>query len=196
MRPPGRQVPPTETSLNERARERMPEHEPGEKRSKMIGLEETRAGLLRVERLNLTLGAGAVAASFAFFSPHVAGSVAAGAALEAINFRTLHRTARSFFASELAGASPWMVVLGLRLAVLMGAIVLVLLAGANAVALLIGLSLVCPAVVIEAWRQRPPIVDPPDSPVPAPDDPSWDRVSVWKFWAADDEPDDWDEPER
>ena len=196
MRPPGRQVPPTETSLNERARERMPEHEPGEKRSKMIGLEETRAGLLRVERLNLTLGAGAVAASFAFFSPHVAGSVAAGAALEAINFRTLHGTARRFFTSELAGASPWLVVLGLRLAVLMGAIVLVLLAGANAVALLIGLSLVCPAVVIEAWLQRPPIADPADYPVPAPDDPSWDRVSLWKFWAADDEPDDWDEQDR
>lgn len=172
------------------------EYDPGEKRSQMISLEETRASLLRVERLNLTLSAGAVAASLAFFSPHVAGSVAVGAALEAVNFRTLHRTARSFFSGELVGASPWVMMLALRLSVLMAAIVLVLLAGANAVALLIGLSLVCPALVIDAWRHRPPIVDSPDPAVPAPDDPSWDRVSVWKFWAADDEPDDWDEPER
>ena len=35
----------------------------------MISLEETRAGLLRVERLNLALSAGAVATSFAVATP-------------------------------------------------------------------------------------------------------------------------------
>jgi hypothetical protein len=196
MRPPGRRRPQTATGLNEPARKLLAKHQPGEKRSEMISLEETRAGLLRVERLNLTLSAGAVAAAFAFFSPHIAGSVALGAALEALNFRTLHAAARKFFATGLEGASPWLGLLGLRLVLLMGAVVLVLLAGANAVALLIGLSMVCPAVVIDAWRHRPAIVDPGDYPVPVSDDPSWDRVSVWNFWAADDAPDDWDEPGR
>ena len=156
----------------------------------MIGLEDTRAGLLRVERLNLTLCAGAVAASLALFSPHVAGSVATGAALEALNFRTLHGSARRFFAGELGGPGLWLGVVGLRLGVLGGAIVLALLLGAHPAALVVGLSLVVPAVVIDAWRHRPAIVDQSDYPVPPPDDPSWDRFSVLRFSAFDDAPED------
>jgi hypothetical protein len=163
----------------------------------MNGLEETRAGLLRVERLNLTLSAGAVAASFAFFSPWVAGSVAAGAALEALNFRTLHGAARRFFAGELSGSGLWLGVVALRLSVLMAAIVLALVMGAHPVALVVGLSLVCPAVVIDAVRNRPAIIDPSDDPdappVPAPDDPAWDRFSVWNFEKMDEQPDAWDD---
>lgn len=151
----------------------------------MTGLEDVRAGLRRVERLNLTLSAGAVAASFAFVTPHFAGSLAAGAALEALNFRTLHGAARRFFAGELGGPGLWLGVVGLRLAVLGTAIAFAITAGLQPIALVIGLSLVMPAVVIDAWRNRPEVIDQSDYPVPPPDDPSWDRFSVWRFQAMD-----------
>ena len=164
----------------------------------MIGLEDTRAGLLRVERLNLSLSAVAVAASFAFFSPWVAGSVAVGAILEALNFRTLHGAARRFFAGELAGSGLWLGVVGLRLSVLMAAIVLALGLGAHPVGMVVGLSMICPAVVIDAWRHRPAVIDPRECSefVPAPDDPAWDRFSVWNFGKMDEQPDPWDEEGR
>jgi hypothetical protein len=41
--------------------------------------------------------------------------------------------------------------------------------------------MVIPAVLIDAWRHRPAVLDQSDYPVPAPDDPSWDQVSVWGF---------------
>ena len=154
----------------------------------MTGLEETRAGLLRVERLNLTLSAGAVAASLAFSSPLFAGSLAAGAALEALNFRTLHGAARRFFAGELGGPGLWLGVFALRLGLLGAAIAFALTAGLEPIPLVIGLSLVMPAVVIDAWRNRPAITPQPDYPVPPPDDPAWDRFSVWRFSAMDEQP--------
>lgn len=164
----------------------------------MNGLEDTRASLLRVERLHLTLSAGAVAASFALFSPWVAGSVATGAALEMLNFRTLHGAARSFFAGELSGSRLWVGVAGLRLTVLLAAIAMALVVGAHPAALVVGLSMVLPAVVIDAWRNRPPVIDPSDHPVPPvppPDDPAWDRFSVWRFERMDEaaprDDDDW-----
>jgi hypothetical protein len=153
----------------------------------MIGLDDTRAGMLRVERLNFTLSAGAVAASFAFFTPQIASSVAAGALLEVINFRAMHASARSFFAGQLGGAGLWVGVVGLRLAVLGGAIVLAAMLGAHPVAFVVGLSIVLPAVVFDSWRNRPAIVDQSDYPAPDPDDPSWDRFSVWKITRADED---------
>jgi hypothetical protein len=156
----------------------------------MTGLEETRAGLLRVERLNLTLSAGAVAASLAFSSTLFAGSLAAGAALEVVNFRTLHGAARRFFAGELGGPGLWLGVVGLRLGLLGAALVFALTAGLEPIPLVIGLSLVMPAVVIDAWRNRPEVVPQPDYPVPPPDDPAWDRFSVWRFSAMDEQPED------
>ena len=160
----------------------------------MISLEETRAGLLRVERLNLALSAGAVATSFAVATPLFAASVAVGASLEALNFRTLHGASRRFFQGELGGPSLWLGVVGLRLAALSGALVLAIGAGAEPVALVVGLSMVVPAVVIDAWRHRPDVIDQSDYPAPAPDDPSWDRFSVWNPEAMDgprDESDGW-----
>ena len=71
----------------------------------MIGHADTRAGLLRVERLNFTLSAGAVAASFALFTPQIATSVAAGALVEVANFRAMHASARRFFGGEFGGIS-------------------------------------------------------------------------------------------
>jgi hypothetical protein len=156
----------------------------------MTGLEETRAGLLRVERLNLTLSAGAVAASLAFSSANFAGSLAAGAALEMVNFRTLHGAARRFFAGELGGAGLWLGVFGLRLAVLSVAVGMAIIAGLQPIPLVIGLSLVMPAVLIDAWRNRPAITPQPDYPVPPPDDSAWDRFSVWRFSAMDEQPED------
>jgi hypothetical protein len=153
----------------------------------MIGLDDTRAGMLRVERLNFTLSAGAVAASFAFFTPQIASSVAAGALLEVINFRAMHASARSFFAGQLGGAGLWVGVVGLRLAVLGGAIVLATMLGAHPIAFVAGLSIVMPAVVLDSWRNRPAVVDQSDYPVPEPDDPSWDRFSVWKIERADED---------
>jgi hypothetical protein len=153
----------------------------------MIGLDDTRAGLLRVERVNFALSAGAVAASFAFFTPQIASSVAAGALLELVNFRAMHASARSFFAGQLGGAGLWVGVVGLRLAVLGGAIVLAVMLGAHPVAFVVGLSIVLPAVLIDSWRNRPALVDQSDYPVPAPDDPAWDRFSVWRIEPSHDE---------
>jgi len=161
-----------------------------------IDPEETRAGLLRVERLNLTLSAGAVAASLAWASPLFAGSVAAGAALEALNFRTLHGAARRFFAGDLGGPGLWLGVFAVRLALLGTAVAFALTAGLQPIPLILGLSLVMPAVLFDAWRNRPEILAQPDYPVPPPDDSAWDRFSVWRFSAMDEPPegDAMDEP--
>ena len=58
----------------------------------------------RVERLNLTLSAGAVAASLALTTPHFTISLAVGAALEAVNFRALRRVGKALVSGELVAA--------------------------------------------------------------------------------------------
>jgi len=141
--------------------------------------------LARVERLNLGLSAGAVAASFAFATPHFAASVAVGAALEAINFGSLYRAAERFFAGEISGGGPWVAVFAMRFVLLGLGILLVLAAGAHPIALVIGLSIAMPAAVIDAWIHRPPIVPPETLPHLGPDDPSWDNYSVWRAGEVD-----------
>jgi hypothetical protein len=49
--------------------------------------------------------------------------------------------------------------------------------GAHPVGLLIGLSLIVPAAIIEAWRARPAVN--PEAPQLAPDDPDWERWNPW-----------------
>jgi hypothetical protein len=49
--------------------------------------------------------------------------------------------------------------------------------GANVIGLAVGLSLIVPATILEAWRTRPPIVE--DAPALDADDPSWDRWNAW-----------------
>jgi len=120
--------------------------------------------LAKVEQWNLGLSAGAVAASYAFASPHFATSLAAGAFLEAINLGAIHRAAKRLFAGELMSAG-WVGGLAFRLVILGAAIYLTMTAGANPVALLIGLSIAMPATLIDAWLNRPPIVDPATLPV-------------------------------
>jgi hypothetical protein len=59
----------------------------------------------------------------------------------------------------------WVGGLALRFLILGTAIYLTMRAGANPVALLIGLSIAMPATVIDAWINRPPILDPATLPV-------------------------------
>jgi len=119
---------------------------------------------------SLAFSAGAAAASWALVSPRFAGSLALGAALEAVNFRALF----GHWRSALLGAErrAFAAGFGLRFLALGGAIWLALAVGAHPLGLLLGLSLVVPGVLLAAWRARP--APDPDAPALAPDDPSWD----------------------
>jgi len=119
--------------------------------------------LAQVERWNLGLSASAVAASFALETPHFATSLAAGALLEAINLGALRRSALRFFQGEMSRS--WTGAFALRFLLLAAGIFLTLRVGADPVALLIGLSIAMPAVLIDAWINRPPILDPATLPV-------------------------------
>ncbi len=139
----------------------------------------------RVERLNLALCAGAVAASAPLVSTRFAVGVAVGALLEALNFRALIRAGRSLFAGSARG---WGAGWSLRFAFLAVGIGAALYVGAHPVGLVVGLSMIMPAALIEAWRSRPPIL--PDASALPPEDPSWDR---WDPWLARERDDDDDE---
>jgi hypothetical protein len=136
--------------------------------------------LYPAERLNMGISAGAVAASLAIASPHFAGSLAIGAALETLNFRFLHRTGEALFSGVVQGGGAWMVVLVLRLGLVFAGIVAAMMGGADPIGLVIGLSLAMPATLAAAVWNRPAIV--PQNPQPAvdPDDPIWDEFSVWR----------------
>src|SRR5690606_36771761 len=114
--------------------------------------------LAKVEQWNLGLSAGAVAASLALATPHFATSLAAGALLEALNLGALRRAASAFFSGRMSGT--WIGGFGLRFLALAVGIYLTLQAGAHPVALLIGLSIAMPAALIDAWLNRPPVLDP------------------------------------
>ena len=135
--------------------------------------------LYPAERLNVGISAGAIVASFAIATPHFATSLAIGALLETLNFRLLHRAAEFLFGGVMVSGGTWMVVLALRLTLLCGAAAAAMWAGADPVALVLGLSLVMPATLVAAWWSRPEVVEhQPEAPLP-PDDPSWDQYSVW-----------------
>jgi hypothetical protein len=130
-----------------------------------------------IERTNLTLSAGAVAASLAFGATAFALSLAIGAALEAFNFRGLRRSAQFLFWGQINGSGPWLGVYSLRMSLLVIGIGAALYFGAHPVGLVVGLSLIMPAAVIEAWRARPPLD--PTAPALPEDDPSWERWNAW-----------------
>jgi hypothetical protein len=136
--------------------------------------------LYPAERLNMGIGAGAIAASFALATPHFAGSLAIGAALEAVNFRFLHRTAEALFSGVVNGGGPWVVVLVLRLGIVFGGIIAAMMTGADPVGLVIGLSIAMPASVAAAVLHRPAIEAQSPAPALDPEDPSWDNFSVWR----------------
>jgi hypothetical protein len=138
-----------------------------------------------IERTNLTLSAGAVAASLALATPVFAASLAIGAALEAFNFHGLRRSAQFLFWGQIGSSGGWLGVYSLRMGVLVIGIGVALYLGADPVGLLIGLSLIMPAAVIEAWRARPPLDA--SAPALADDDPTWER---WNPWLAREREDD------
>ncbi len=135
--------------------------------------------LYPAEKLNLGISAGAVAASFALAPPLFAGSLAAGAMLGSVNFRFLHRTAEGIF-NGLVQSGSWIVVLVFRLALVFAGICAAMMSGADAIGLVIGLSLVMPASVAAAIWLRPQHVAAEPGPAIAPDDPIWDDYSVWR----------------
>jgi len=130
-----------------------------------------------VERWNLAISAGAVATSLVVAPPVFTTSLAVGAALEAANFRALRRSAQFFFWGVMPGQRAWAAVFTLRFSLLAVGICAALYFGADAAGLLIGLSLIMPATLIETWRSRPPID--PSAPKLDDDDPSWDRWNPW-----------------
>lgn len=130
-----------------------------------------------IERTNLTLSAGAVAASLALASPIFTWSLAAGALLEALNFRGLRRAAQFLFWGRINGSSAWTGVYALRFGWIGLGIGLALYLGADPIGLLVGLSLIMPAAIIEAWRNRPSVD--PNAPALAGNDPEWDRWNPW-----------------
>jgi hypothetical protein len=133
----------------------------------------------RVQGLNLGLSAGAVALSWLLLSPLFAASLAAGAVIEAANFRSLRRSCQRMFQSGVSGGSGVRAagIFSLRFAMLGAAIGISLYAGVHPVGLSIGLSMIVPSVVIAAWMARPEPV--PATAAPPPDDPSWDDWNPW-----------------
>jgi hypothetical protein len=123
---------------------------------------------------SLALSAGGAAVGWAFVSPRFAGSLALGAALEAVNFRALFGHWRH---ALLGGGRGGLGGFGLRIVLLGAAMWAALAVGAHPAGLVIGLSLVVPAVVLAAWRARPR--PDPDAPALAADDPTWDAWNPW-----------------
>ncbi len=130
-----------------------------------------------IERTNLALSAGAVAASWWLATPAFALSLGFGALLEAVTFRGLRRSAQFLFWGHIQTGRGWSGLFALRFGLLVLGIGASLAFGADPVGLLVGLSLIMPAAVFEAWRSRPPID--PAAQALAPDDPSWDRWNAW-----------------
>lgn len=147
------------------------------------------SGLDPIERMNLTLSTGGLAASLAFASPAFAAAYVLGAALEAVNFRALRACSARLLAGQLGGGSLWTALLGMRLTILFLSMGIALVAGAHPLGLLLGVSTIVPAALGGAWLVRP-AVD-PNAPALAADDPSWDRWSVWR--AGEIEPNEEDE---
>jgi hypothetical protein len=150
-----------------------------------------------IERLNVALSAGAVAAAASVASPLFAASVALGALIEALNFRGLALQCQGFFGSQLGtGGGAWAVLSVLRLAVLATVLLAAIRQGAEPAGLVVGLSTILPAAVIAGFWLRPAPMDPSLAPpAPPPDDPSWD---LWNPWLSRErEPsEDGDDPEE
>ena len=132
-----------------------------------------------IERMNLKFSAGAVVVSLVVASPAFSWGVAGGAVLEAGNFHGLRRSAQSLFDGGALGGSSWVGVYGLRMVLLTVGSAALLRAGVHPLGLLLGLSLVMPAVLWHAWRTRPPVD--PEAAALAPDDPAW---KAWDPWLA------------
>ena len=122
-----------------------------------------------------------VGAAWFLASPLFAASLALGALLEAVNFRTLRRNCEKIF-SGMAGTGARSGIaaalgFGLRYSVLLAAVGAAIYAGIHPVGLVIGLSLIVPSTLIAAWATRP---KPDETAGPLdPDDPSWETWNPW-----------------
>lgn len=130
-----------------------------------------------IERTSLALCAGATVVAGAFSTPLFAVSLAAGAALATINFHAMRSSAVAVFRGEIDNQMLWNALFAVRFTFLAVGIGVAILAGVDPIGLAIGLSLVVPAALIEAWRARP-AVD-PSAPALDPDDEAWDRWNPW-----------------
>jgi hypothetical protein len=124
---------------------------------------------------NLAFSAGACAAGWALVSPLFAGSLALGAALEVMNFRAMFGFSERALLGRGNGSS--LGAFGFRFVLLAGVLWMALGAGAHPVGLLVGLSLIIPAVLLAAWGARP--LPQPGAACLSPDDPSWDDWNPW-----------------
>lgn len=133
-----------------------------------------------VERVTLAVTLGSVGAVCAFAPPRFALGVVVGAAIEALNLRVQVRAARRFFEDDGRSAANWMSGFGVRFGLMACAILLAIELGTDLLGLAAGLMLALPGVFIWAWRNRPPQSDESALSALAPEDPSWDRWSVWR----------------
>ena len=143
-----------------------------------------------IERYNLAFCAGALAASFALGSPQFAFSLLLGAVLASANLRAIWHYSEIVlgFAKASEGRRLPAFSFGVRFMV-MGAVLWVALsAGARPIGLLLGLSLIVPAVVIAAWRNRPAVME--GLPALASDDPEWETWNPWLARERDPDEDD------
>ncbi|MFP8879144.1 MAG: hypothetical protein VCE43_06610 [Myxococcota bacterium] len=129
------------------------------------------------DRMNLVISAGAVATSCAVASPSFTVALALGAAMEAANFHALRRSAQFLFRGVLPNQRAWSAVFAMRFGLLAVGIGAALYFGANAAGLLVGLSLIMPAAILEACRTRPPVLE--NAKALDPDDPAWDDWNPW-----------------
>ncbi len=142
-----------------------------------------------IERYNLAFCAGAIAAAFALGSPLFAASLLLGALVATANLRALWRHSEIVLGLADSGASPLLKLgFGVRF-LLMGLVLWVALSsGAHPIGLLLGLSLIVPAVVIAAWRNRPARLE--GLAALASDDPEWEAWNPWLAGEHDPDQDD------
>ncbi len=130
-----------------------------------------------VLRWNLAFTAGGTGLGWALVSPLFAGSLALGALLATVNLRGLWRGAEVVVLGRQGGAAAVVGAFGARFVLLAVVLWVALGAGAHPVGLVVGLSIVMPAVILAAWQARPS--DAPAGEAPPPDDASWDEWNPW-----------------
>jgi hypothetical protein len=126
---------------------------------------------------NLALCAGACAASWLLVSPRFTASLALGALLESVNFRFLWASCERVLGRAPGGGAA-VGAFGVRFVLLAVVLWAALRAGAHPVGLVVGLSLMVPAILVAAWRVRP-LPSAGLAPPPPPDDPTWDDWNPW-----------------
>ena len=132
-----------------------------------------------IEQVHALLAALAIAASAVVVGPWFSASLALGVVLAMFNFRALRRATQRLFSGDLAGSKPWVLLFAIRFGLLGAAMYLALASGAHPIGLVVGLSMIVPAVVLFAWR-RPAVYSlGAGSDAPPPDDPSWDEWNPW-----------------